>query len=665
MLSVSSSLLTPRQHLLRLWELGGCCQNPKSMRFRQAKKDQGISWVLDTGPNNFFMGTSEQYASLIQRNLAVNKDPCVGKAIHARIIKSALHLGVFLMNTLMNFYAKTGFLDDARKLFDEMPVRDPCSWNTVIYAYAKKGKVDHARRLFVEMPEPDIVSWNSMMVGYTQIGCFEKAIKMFIDMISSKVIPTQYTFNIVLASCAAMKSLDIGQKVHSFVVELGLGSHSRVADSLLNMYAKSGDLLMAKTVFGRMKLKSTVSWNTLLAMHMQNGFNEEAIDLFRSMIKGGPEPDIYTLSAMLSVSSRVASLDHGKQIHARAIKSEALHSVTLSNALIDMYAKCGNISNAQRVFEPISCLKDTILWTTMVVSLARHGHGEESLELFEKMLSLDINPNHITYVGVISACTHMGLVEEGRGYFKSMQEKHGIEPNTVHYACMIDLLGRAGKLQEAWDVIQNMPIEPNVMAWKSLLASSFIHKNMELAKVAAEKALLIEPDDSGTYMALANVYSACGNWEYAAEIRRSMRFRQVKKDQGFSWVQIRDRVHVFGAEDDVHPEREEIYRTMAEIWKEIKKLGFVPKTEVVLHDVDEEMKEQVLMHHSEKLAIAYALMKTPKNGTLRIMKNLRMCKDCHSAIKFISKLVGREIVVRDWTRFHHFKDGVCSCRDYW
>ncbi|KAJ9539759.1 hypothetical protein OSB04_026265 [Centaurea solstitialis] len=795
----------------------------------QSKNQKAI--IMAPSKHQNLMYLSDHYASLLQRTLLVNKDPYVGKGIHARIIKSGLHLGVFLMNNLMNLYAKTGFLDDASKLFDEMPLRNPSSWNTIISAYAKQGKIDHARQVFVEMPEPDSVSWTAMMVGYNQMGRFENAIKMFVDMISSKVIPTQYTFTIVLASCAAMKSLEIGKKLHSFVVKVGLGSYTSVANSLLNMYAKSGDLVMAETVFGRMKLKSTSSWNTLIAIHMQrkrfdlalaqfeqmndrdivtwnsmisgynqhgfdiearnmfanmlknqslkpdrytlasvlsacanlddlnsgkqihghvirtefdlsgavgnalismysklgnvkiaqkivkqnrvsnrniiaftslldgylkqgdmksareifdslndcdvvawtamivgymqNGFNDKAIDLFRLMIERGPEPNSYTLAAILSVSSSLASLDYGKQIHAKAVKSEVSQSVSVSNALINMYAKSGNITNARCVFESISWLKDTVSWTSMVISLAQHGHGEESLELFEKMLDLGINPDHITYVGVISACTHMGLVEKGRWYFELMQEKHGIEPTASHYACMIDLLGRAGKLQDAWDVIQSMPFEPDVIAWGSLLASSSVHKNMELAEVAAERLLLIEPDNSGAYSALANVYSACGNWEDAAEIRKSMRFRKVKKDQGFSWVQIRDRVHVFGAEDVVHPEREEIYRTMAEIWKEIKKLGFIPKTEVVLHDLDDEVKEQILMHHSEKLAIAYALMKAPKNGTLRIMKNLRVCKDCHSAIKFISKLVGREIVVRDATRFHHFKDGVCSCRDYW
>lgn len=403
----------------------------------------------------------------------------------------------------------------------------------------------------------------------------------------------------------------------------------------------------------------------MIVGYVQNGFNDDAIELFRSMVREGPEPNSYTLAAMLSVSSSLASLGHGKQIHTQAIRSGEASSVSVSNALINMYAKAGSIVGARHVFNSIHMNRDTVSWTSMIIALAQHGIGEEAIKLFEQMLALNIKPDHITYVGVLSACTHMGLVEQGRSYYKLMKDLHGIEPTPSHYACMIDLFGRAGMLQEAQDFIENMPIEPGVIAWGSLLASCKVHKNVELAKVAAERLLLIEPDNSGAYSALANVYSACGKWEDAARIRKSMKDRQVKKEQGFSWVQIRNEVHVFGVEDGLHPQREAIYMMMGKIWKEIKKMGFIPETEAVLHDLDEEVKEQILRHHSEKLAIAFGLMNTPENTTLRIMKNLRVCNDCHTAIKFISKLVGREIVVRDTTRFHHFQGGSCSCRDYW
>ncbi|KAI6692031.1 hypothetical protein NL676_019741 [Syzygium grande] len=204
-----------------------------------------------------------------------------------------------------------------------------------------------------------------------------------------------------------------------------------------------------------------------------------------------------------------------------------------------------------------------------------------------------------------------------------------------------------------------MPIEPDVVAWGSLLASCRVYKNVELAKFAAEKLLIIDPDNSGAYSALANLYMVCRKWEDAAKVRKSMKDRGVKKEQGTSWFQLRNEVHVFGVEDGLHPQKDAIYQTIDKIWKEIKKMGFVPDTESVMHDLEEEVKEQILRHHSEKLAIAFGLLNTPENTTLRIMKNLRVCNDCHSAIKYIAKLVGREIIVRDSTRFHHFRDGVC------
>ncbi|XP_041007358.1 pentatricopeptide repeat-containing protein At2g22070 isoform X1 [Juglans microcarpa x Juglans regia] len=773
--------------------------------------------------------SSDFYAHLLQTSLKT-KDSFAGKLIHARIIKAGLHLGVFLMNNLMNFYAKSGYVSDAHRILDEMTAKTIFSWNTMLSAYAKQGRLDEARRVFYEIPDRDSVSWTAMIVGYNQMGRFENAIRMFVEMIGSGVAPTQYTITNVLASCAAIEALEIGRKVHSFVVKLGLRSCVPVTNSLLNMYVKCSDPLTAKVVFDRMRVKNTSSWNVMISLHMQSsrvdlalaqfqqmaerdvvswnsmiagcnqhGFNLEALEIFsnmlkdvlwkpdkftlasalsacanleklslgkqihayilrtefvtsgavknalismyaksggveiarkiveqsgyldlnviaftalldgyiklgeikparqifdslrerdvvawtamivgyvqnglyndalehfRSMVLKGPKPNSHTLAAVLSVSSSLASLYYGKQIHGSAIRSWEASSVSVSNALITMYAKAGSLNNAKHVFNLIRQNRDTVSWTSMIMALAQHGHGEEAIELFEEMLAGGIKPDHITYVGVLSACTHVGLVEQGRKYYYLMQDLHKIEPSLSHYACMIDLFGRAGLLQEAHDFIKSMPIEPDVISWGSLLASCKVHKNMELAKVAAERLLLIEPDNSGAYSALANLYSACGRWKDAAEIRKSMRDRGVKKDQGFSWLQIQNRVHVFGVEDGLHPQKDAIYDMVANIWKDIKKMGFIPDTESVLHDLEQEVKEQILQHHSEKLAIAFGLISTPENSTLRIMKNLRVCNDCHSAIKFISKLVGREIIVRDSTRFHHFRDGSCSCRDY-
>lgn len=735
------------------------------------------------------------------------------------------------MNNVVNAYAKTGLTSDAREVFDEMPVKNVSSYNTLLSAYAKQGMIGEALSIFNEMPEPDSVSWTSLIVGYNRMGRFEVAFRTFLEMIKCRVAPTEYTFTNVLASCAAIEALDVGMKVHTFVVKLGLSGYVSVANSLLNMYAKSGDVRTAVTVLDRIKLKNVstsnaiislymktgqvehalaqfegmrerdviswnsmiagynqcgfdaealrifsemlkesklkpdrytlasvlsacanleeletgkqihayiirtefdtsgaagnaliymyskcggikiaqrilqkcgtsmlnivaftalldgyikigdinparqifdslkdrdvVSWTAMIVGYAQNGHNDDAMNLFRSMVKEGPLPNNYTLAAILSVSSNLASLNHGQQIHATALKLGEASSVSVSNALINMYARAGNINCARKAFALVRRRRDSVSWTSMIIALGQHGFAEEALELFEEMLSLDIKPDHITYIGVLSACTHVGLVEKGRSYFRKMKDVHGIEPSSSHCACMIDLFGRAGLLREAQDFIENMPIEPDVIAWGSLLASCRVQKNVDLAVVAAERMLSLEPDNSGAYSALANVYSASGRWAEAARIRKSMKDRKVKKEQGISWLQIKNEVHVFGADDALHPQREAIYRLMGETWEEIKKMGFVPDTASVLHDLDEELKEQILKHHSEKLAIAFGLMNTPDKTTLRIMKNLRVCNDCHSAIKFISKLVDREIIVRDATRFHHFKNGSCSCRDYW
>ncbi|URE07957.1 Pentatricopeptide repeat-containing protein [Musa troglodytarum] len=753
-----------------------------------------------------------------------------GRSIHAHVVKAGLHLGVYLVNNIINLYAKFGFFADAHHVFDGMPLKNAFSWNTLLSMYAKGGMIGRANKVFVEMPQRDSVSWTTMIVGLNLMGEFERAVVVFLEMVRSGVPPSQFTFTNVLSSCAALEALDVGRKVHSFVAKLGLSGVVVVANSLINMYGKSGDVETAKAVFDRMRLRSVSSWNSMISMYaqsgrmdlaqdqfdemtdrnivtwnaiiagynqnnlnqealeffsrmlkeqsvvpdnftltsalsacailgllrvgkqihsrmvrtekpchgqvgnalismysksggvaiarrvveqamasdlnvisftallegyvklgdlqpareifdlmsyrdvvawtamivgyVQNGFNSEAMDLFRLMIDKGPKPNHYTLAAILSVCSSLASLDHGKQIHCRAIRSTGL-SVSVSNALITMYAKSGSIAGAKTLFDQIRQNKETVSWTSMVIALAQHGLGEEAIVLFEKMISTGVRPDHITYVGVISACTHAGLVEKGRHYFQQMQTKYMIQPTQSHYSCMIDLFARSGLTQDAQEFIKTMPVEPDAIAWGSLLAACKAQKDADLAKVAAERLLAIDPDNSGAYSALANVYSACGRWDDAAKIWKLMKDKGVKKEQGFSWTHVKNKVHVFGVIDGLHPQRDAIYQMAAKLWKDIKKEGFVPDTQSVLHDIEEELKEQLLSHHSEKLAIAFGLISTPENTTLRIMKNLRVCNDCHSAIKFISKVVGREIIVRDATRFHHFRDGFCSCKDFW
>ncbi|GAV84651.1 PPR domain-containing protein/PPR_2 domain-containing protein/TPR_7 domain-containing protein/DYW_deaminase domain-containing protein, partial [Cephalotus follicularis] len=552
-----------------------------------------------------------------------------GKQIHASAIRSGEVSSVSTGNALINMYAKAGSINDARRVFNLI------HWDR------------------------DTVSWTSMIMALAQHGLAEEAIELFEKMLTVAIKPDHITYVGVLSACIHVGMVEQGRKQRG-------NSHLEVIafTALLDGYAKLGDVTPARQIFDSLRDLDVVAWTAMIVGYVQNGLDNDAVQLFNLMLREGPKPNSYTLAAMLSVASTLASLNHGKQIHASAIRSGEVSSVSTGNALINMYAKAGSINDARRVFNLIHWDRDTVSWTSMIMALAQHGLAEEAIELFEKMLTVAIKPDHITYVGVLSACIHVGMVEQGRSYYSMMTNVHKIEPTPSHYACMIDLYGRAGLLQEAHDFIESMPIEPDVIAWGSLLSSCRVYKNVELGKLAAEKLLLIDPGNSGAYSALANLYSACGRWEDAARIRKSMKDGGVRKEQGFSWVQIQNKVHVFGVEDGFHPQKDEIYKMMEKIWKEIKKLGFVPDSESVLHDLEEELKEQILRHHSEKLAIAFGLISTPENTTLRIMKNLRICNDCHSAIKFISQLVCREIIVRDSTRFHHFKDGLCSCHDY-
>lgn len=277
-----------------------------------------------------------------------------------------------------------------------------------------------------------------------------------------------------------------------------------------------------------------------------------------------------------------------------------------------------------------------------------------------------VKPDKVTFIGVLSACAHVGLVEEGRWHFRSMIEEHGISPKGEHFSCFVDLLGRAGHLEEAERVILNMPFNPGVSVWGALLGACRLHGNVEIGERAAENLLKLNPEDAGVYIVLSNIYAAAGRWEDVQKVRQIMDEREVIKKPGQSWIEVDGRVHSFAnADDKSHPQMQEIFAELKRLTEQIKEAGYVPDTSFVLHDVGEQLKEHLLCTHSERLAIAYGLMSSPPGMTLRIGKNLRVCGDCHNAAKFISKLAGREIVVRDAHCFHHFKDGSCSCEDHW
>jgi pentatricopeptide repeat protein len=336
----------------------------------------------------------------------------------------------------------------------------------------------------------------------------------------------------------------------------------------------------------------------------------------------------------------------------------------VGNALIDMYSKCGSVELACHVFEKMS-MRNEVSWTSMISGYGMNGYGEDALAHFKKMQTTRLIPNHITFVAVLSACSHAGLVSEGKKYFECMSRDYQITPRLEHYACVVDLLGRAGLLDEAESFIQAMPAEPNASVWGALLAACTTHGNLNLGQRVGEQLLELESDNDGNYILLSNIYAAAGKWDRVANVRAIMKARGLKQRPGCSWIRVKTKVHRFFVGDRSHPQSEDIYAMLESLTEQLRELGYFPDTRVVLHNVDEEEKENILNAHSEKLAIAFGVIKTCPGTPIRIIKNLRMCRDCHSATKYISRIVSREIFVRDTTRFHRFKDGVCSCGDYW
>lgn len=331
---------------------------------------------------------------------------------------------------------------------------------------------------------------------------------------------------------------------------------------------------------------------------------------------------------------------------------------------MDLYAKTGNISEAQKVFDEMK-EKSVVSWTALIVGLAMNGFGNEAIDLFKKLERKQLTPSEITFVGVLYACSHCGMVDEGFTYFKRMKEEFGIEPRIEHHGCMVDLLGRSGRVQQAYDYILAMPLQPNAVIWRTLLGSCTIHGHSALAEVARAQLIQLEPKHSGDYVLLSNLYASERRWSDVSKVRETMLEQGIQKSPGHSLVELGNCVYQFVMGDTSHPESEDIYAKLIEIIKLLRLEGYVPHVANVLADIEEEEKETALSYHSEKIAIAFMLINTPPGTPIRVVKNLRVCADCHIAIKLVSKVYKREIVVRDRSRFHHFKDGSCSCKDYW
>lgn len=554
----------------------------------------------------------------------------------------------------------------------------------------------YAQQIFQQINQPETFIWNSCLKDYAESDSAFDAILLFHQLRRHDVCLDSFTCSFVLKACVQLQDLRHGRIVHAFVEKLGLQLNLVLQNVILHLYATCGNISDALLAFDKMPQRDVVTWNTMIthlvkrgdidsayqmfvqmpernvrswtAMvggFVQCGKPKEAIELYTKMEESGLKPNEVTVVAVLAACADLGALDLGIRVHEYSNKNGFKNNIHICNTLIDMYIKCGCLEAADHVFEGMKERRTIVSWSAMIQGLAIHGKAKEALELFSEMIRTGMKPNGVTFIGLLTACSHMGLINEGRAFFSSMTRDYGIVPCIGHYGCMVDLLSRAGHLEEAHDFIKQMPIKPNAAVWGALLGGCKVHKNIEMAEEAMRQLHELDPLNDGYYVVLANIYSEAKKWEDAARVRKSMKDKGLKKTIAWSSVTVEGLVHEFVAGDETHSQSEEIYHIWDHLLIRLRSKGYVPNTSVVLLDMDEEEKEKVLFRHSEKLALVFGLISTPPGNTIRIFKNLRICEDCHASFKLISGIVNREIVVRDRNRFHCFKDGSCSCRDYW
>ncbi|CAL1372817.1 unnamed protein product [Linum trigynum] len=588
--------------------------------FRQMNNESGIS------PNTFTLSSALKACAG-----AGNRE--LGRQLHAYLIRRDLGSDAFLGVGLVDLYSKSGYMVDARLVFNLIP-------------------------------EKDLISWNAVISGHSQNGEDVEAVSLFPLMYGEGVGVNRTTLSTVLKSTASLQANWICRQIHALSLKSGFESDNYIVNSFIDAYGKCGRTEDASKVFRESQTSDLLAFTSMITAYSQDGQGEEALKLYLEMQSQGIKPDAFVYSSLLNACASLSAYEQAKQVHVQVLKLGFITDIFAGNSLVNSYAKCGSIDDAERAFREIP-ERSIVSWSAMIGGMAQHGHGRLALQLFDQMLKDGIAPNHITLVSVLCACNHAGLVSDAKRYFSSMEELFGVRPMEEHYACMIDILGRAGKLDEAMELVDTMPYEANAAVWGALLGAARIHKNVDLGSKAAEMLINVEPEKSGTHILLANIYASAGMWDGVAKVRKVMKDSNVKKEPGMSWMEIKDKVHAFIVGDRSHPRSKEIYDKLEELSEPLRKAGYVPMVETDLHDVEEREKAKLLYHHSEKLAVAFGLIATPPGAPIRVKKNLRICLDCHTAIKLVSKIASREIIVRDVSRFHHFKDGLCSCGDYW
>ncbi|XP_022141804.1 pentatricopeptide repeat-containing protein At1g71490-like [Momordica charantia] len=510
-----------------------------------------------------------------------------GLEVHKYINAWSTEWSLFVQNALISMYGRCGEVDTARNLFDNMLDRDAVSWNSMISCYASKGMWKEAFELFDNMQskciEINIVTWNIIAGGCLRVGNFVGALKLLSQMRNFGAHLDYVAMIIGLGACSHIGAIRLGKEIHGFTIRHCYHRLSIVQNALVTMYARCKDIMNAYILFRLNSDKSIITWNSMLSGYTHLDRVEEALFLFRELLLSGVEPNYVTIASILPLCARVADLQHGREFHCYITKREDLGDyLLLWNALVDMYARSGKVLEAKRVFDSLS-KKDEVTYTSLIAGYGMQGEGSKALRLFQEMKRFQIKPDHITMVAVLSACSHSGLLKQGELLFAEMQSVHGLSPHLEHYACMADLFGRVGLLNKAKGIITRMPYRPTSAMWATLIGACCIHGNTNIGEWAAEKLLEMQPEHSGYYVLIANMYAAAGSWSKLAKIRTLMRDSGVAKAPGCSWVDVGSGFVSFLVGDTSNPQALEANLLLDNLNNVMKHGSLVTKDS---HDID-------------------------------------------------------------------------------
>ncbi|KAL6013484.1 hypothetical protein ACLOJK_003982 [Asimina triloba] len=623
----------------------------------------------------------------------------LAKSVHGYVLRRDIHINASLESSLVGMYCKVGRLDIAKKLFEKASWRSAESWTIIISCYnqqfrfrealdlfhqmqeeaettpitmlsvlqscgqlgflrggrsvhcfivkrgmdptfkllgpalidmyASCGKLGDSQSVFNAIQEKTVVCWNSLIAVYSRNGLSEAALELFVQMQAEGLSPDSFTLASSLSACGHLGTQQLGCEIHGYIWKTGFQDDEFVQNSLIDMYSKCGFVNTAYEIFNKMEGKGLVTWNSMLVGLSQNGSSVQAIILFDQMLAKGLEMDAVSFVSVIQACAHLGYLEKGRWVHHKLISFGLEKDIYIDTALTDMYAKCGDLQMAQIVFKNMR-KKNVVSWSVMIAGYGIHGHVDYAINLFSEMIVCGVRPNKVTFMNVLSSCSHDGAVEAGKFYFDLMRQDFGIEPEMEHYTCMVDLLSRSGHLDSAYSFIKSMPVAPTASIWGAFLSGCRIHRRMKMFHDAETKILALEPTNSGYYTLLSNIYAEGGNWHAYRNLKMTMKDKGLRKIPGYSTIEMNRKIYRFNAGDTSHQCTKDIYSILEDLERLAHEQGYMSDKGHVALGADlcsklTRMKENNVASHSERLAIAFGIINTPPGAILRISKNLRIC----------------------------------------